>query len=133
MKIRSTGQGCPETIIQGKPLRTGTAAWSTFGPHAIGAERFATVSSGSSFAQVAGAILRKQARVQNPDKAEVPGSSPGRPTSENVSRAVVRYPSGTTFGTTRERPPASSVFYRRSSPSCYPAPGMASLITARIR
>jgi hypothetical protein len=24
------------------------AAWSTFGPHAIGSERFATVSSGSS-------------------------------------------------------------------------------------
>jgi hypothetical protein len=47
-------------------------AWSTFGPHAIGAERFATVSSGTSFAQVVGAILHKQARVQNPDKDEVP-------------------------------------------------------------
>jgi hypothetical protein len=44
------------------------------GPHAIGAERFATVSSGSSFAQAAGPILRKQARVQNPD--EVPRSRP---------------------------------------------------------
>ena len=33
-------------------------AWSTFGPHAIGAERFATVSNGTSFAQVAGAILQ---------------------------------------------------------------------------
>jgi hypothetical protein len=32
-------------------------AWSTFGLHAIGAERFTTVSSGASFAQVAGAIL----------------------------------------------------------------------------
>jgi hypothetical protein len=38
------------------------ATWSTFGPHAIGSERFVTVSSGRSFAQVAGAILRKQAR-----------------------------------------------------------------------
>jgi hypothetical protein len=46
------------------------ALWSTFGPHAIGVERFATVSSGRSFAQVAGAILRKQAHGQNP-----PGSS----------------------------------------------------------
>jgi hypothetical protein len=49
------------------PLRAGRA-WSTFGPHAIGAERFVTVSSGASFAQVAGAILGKQARVENPDK-----------------------------------------------------------------
>jgi hypothetical protein len=46
-------------------------AWSTFGPHAIGAERFATVSSGRPFAQVAGPILRKQAQGQNPDKDEV--------------------------------------------------------------
>src|SRR5215213_10999506 len=48
-----------------------TVAWSTLGPHAIGAERFVAVSSGRSFAQVAGAVLRKQARVQNPDKDEV--------------------------------------------------------------
>jgi hypothetical protein len=51
-------------------------AWSTFGPHPIGAERFVTVSSGKSFAQVAGTILRKQARGQNPDKDVVaPGAS----------------------------------------------------------
>jgi hypothetical protein len=44
------------------------------GPHASGAERFATVSSGPSFAQVADPILGKQARVQNPDKdALLPG------------------------------------------------------------
>jgi hypothetical protein len=49
-------------------------AWSTFGPHAIGPERFATVSSGTSFAQVAGAILGKQARAQIPDKDEAGGS-----------------------------------------------------------
>jgi hypothetical protein len=42
--------------------------WSTFGPHAIGAERFATVSSGASFAQMEGAILGKQARLENPGK-----------------------------------------------------------------
>jgi hypothetical protein len=42
--------------------------WSTFGPHAIGAERSLTVSSGTSFAQVAAAILQKPARAQNPDK-----------------------------------------------------------------
>jgi hypothetical protein len=59
-------------------LRRKSRTWSTFGPHAIGTERFATVSSGASFAQVAGGILGKQALVQNPD--EVPGSSPGRPT-----------------------------------------------------
>jgi hypothetical protein len=46
-------------------------AWSTFGPHAIGAERFVAVSSGTSFAQVAGAILGKQGCVPNPDKDEV--------------------------------------------------------------
>jgi hypothetical protein len=60
-------------------------AWSTFGPHAIGAERFVAVSSGTSFAQVEGAILRKQSRVENPDKDEVPGSSPGRPTNQHHS------------------------------------------------
>jgi len=43
-------------------------AWSTFGPQASGTERLATVASGASFAQVAVAILPKQAQVQNPDK-----------------------------------------------------------------
>jgi hypothetical protein len=42
-----------------------------FGPHAIGTERFATVSSGTSLPQVAGAILGEQACVQNPDKDAV--------------------------------------------------------------
>jgi hypothetical protein len=41
------------------------------------------VSSGKSFAQVAGAILRKQAQGQNPDKDEVGGSSPPRPTTSH--------------------------------------------------
>jgi hypothetical protein len=53
-----------------------SSAWSTFGPHPIGAERFVTVSSGRSFAQVAGAILRKQARGQNPDKWLMAGGHP---------------------------------------------------------
>jgi hypothetical protein len=48
-------------------------SWSTFGPHTIGIERFATVSSGASFAQVTGAILGKLARVQNPDKTPMAG------------------------------------------------------------
>jgi hypothetical protein len=43
-----------------------------------GSQRSPAVSSGRSFAQVAGTILGKQARGQNPDKDEVPGSSPGR-------------------------------------------------------
>jgi len=42
-----------------------------FGPHATGAERFVAVSNGPSLAQVAGAILGKQARVEIPDKDEV--------------------------------------------------------------
>jgi hypothetical protein len=45
-----------------------------------GSQRSPAVSSGRSFAQVAGSILRKQARGQNPDKDEVGGSSPPRPT-----------------------------------------------------
>src|SRR5829696_10397380 len=53
-----------------------------------GSQRSPAVSSGRSFAQVAGAILRKQARGQNPDKDEVPGSSPGRPTSPLTSGMV---------------------------------------------
>ena len=39
----------------------------------MGAERFPTVSSGLSFAQVVGAILGKQAVVQNPDKTRMAG------------------------------------------------------------
>jgi hypothetical protein len=49
------------------------------GPHARGAERFAAVCNGASFAHVAGVILHKQAQVQNPEKDEVPSSSPGGP------------------------------------------------------
>jgi hypothetical protein len=67
--------GGPE---RGRPPPDGTGtdkseARSTFGPHAIGAERFLAVSSGTSFAQVAGAILGKQARGQNPDKTPMAG------------------------------------------------------------
>jgi hypothetical protein len=53
---KARGRGAP------LPPRAGRA-WSTFGPHAIGAERFATVSavlSGLSFARAAGAILRNE-------------------------------------------------------------------------
>jgi hypothetical protein len=46
-----------------------------------GSQRSPAVSSGRSFAQVAGAILGKQAQGLNPDKDEVPGSGPGRPTT----------------------------------------------------
>jgi hypothetical protein len=38
-----------------------------------GSQRSPAVSSGKSFAQVAGAILRKQARGQNPDKTPMAG------------------------------------------------------------
>ena len=66
-------------------------AWSTFGPHAIGTEWSVTVSSGTSFAQVAGAMLGEQDRVQNPDKDEAGGSSPPRPTtSKNTTHSGVR-------------------------------------------
>jgi hypothetical protein len=51
--------------------RAGWRGRSTFGPHPTGTQRFATVSSGRSFAQVAGAILRKQVPGQNPDKDAV--------------------------------------------------------------
>jgi hypothetical protein len=49
------------------PPRAGRA-WSTLGPHPIGAERFVAVASGTSFAQVAGANLGKQAQAQISDK-----------------------------------------------------------------
>ena len=61
----------PSAVQGDSPRRA--PAWSTFGPHPIGTERFATVSSGTSFAQVAGAILGKQARVENPDKTAMAG------------------------------------------------------------
>ena len=53
--------------LAGQPIAPAGPAWSTFGPHATGAERFLTVSSGTPFAQVAEAIQGKQARVQNPE------------------------------------------------------------------
>jgi len=60
-------------------------AWSTFGPNPIGAERFAAVSNGASFAQVVGTILGKQGQAQIPDKDEAAGSSPARPTNRPLS------------------------------------------------
>jgi hypothetical protein len=52
--------------------------WSWLGPRLVhnpsepsGSQRSPAVSSGTSFAQVAGAILRKQAQGQNPDKDEL--------------------------------------------------------------
>src|SRR4029450_1976483 len=69
----------------------GGRAWSTFGPHAIGTERFATVSSGPSFAQVVGAILGKQAPVQNPDKGAVPSRSSDRVTHRTVTVPMRRW------------------------------------------
>ena len=82
--VRPVGAGSP-TLAQD----LGEPAWSTFGPHANGTERFIAVSSGASFAQVAGVILGKRAQAQNPDKDEVPGSSPGRPTTPRLTSANV--------------------------------------------
>ena len=63
-KVRDAERRCPRE--RGEPVRV----WS----HHIGAERSATLSSGTSFAQVAGVILCKQSRVENPETDEV--SSP---------------------------------------------------------
>jgi hypothetical protein len=46
-------------------------AWSTLGPHPIGTERYAAVTSGTAFAQVVVVTLGRQDRVQNPDKDEL--------------------------------------------------------------
>jgi hypothetical protein len=43
----------PRSATRRAAAPTSERIWSTFGPHAIGTERFATVSSGASFAQVA--------------------------------------------------------------------------------
>jgi hypothetical protein len=102
-------------------------ARSTFGPHAIGAERFPTVTGGSSFTQVAGAILQKQARVQNPDKDEVPGSSPGRPTTQ-PSRSRSRRPiidAGSPCRVARFVPPACHSQRRPPPPTWLTRPGPA--------
>jgi hypothetical protein len=80
----STAQDRYTTSAHGKP-RVGSLSgarlvhvWST-------CHRSRAVRSGTSFAQVEGAILRKQSGVENPDKDEVPGSSPGRPTNQHHS------------------------------------------------
>ena len=77
----------PKPCRHGHPrgARLMVVAWSTFGPHGIGTERFPTVSSGSSFIQVVAATLRKRDRVENPDKDEGAGSSPARPTNRRVT------------------------------------------------
>ena len=51
------------------PSQSLVHVWSTI----IGTERFGAVSSGTSFAQVVGAILRKQTHAQNPDKTPMAG------------------------------------------------------------
>jgi len=50
-------------------------AWSTFGPHAIGTQRFPTVSSGTSFAQATDAILGKQALGRTLIRPPWPGAA----------------------------------------------------------
>jgi hypothetical protein len=76
-KVRDAERRCPR--VRGVP-----------GPHLVhmpsdpsGSQRSPAVSSGRSLAQVAGAILRKQGRGQNPDKDEIPAfvSSPVLPKS----------------------------------------------------
>ena len=55
--------------------------WSTFGPHAIGAERFAAVSNGLQREVIRAGCRRdpaEQARGQNPDKDEVRGPDESR-------------------------------------------------------
>jgi hypothetical protein len=78
------GSPCqPRSATRSAAAPASGRAWSTFGPHAIGAERFLAASSGTSFAQVAGPILGKRARGLNPDKDEVAAmiglGMPGRP------------------------------------------------------
>jgi hypothetical protein len=90
----NTAPPLPPADAPGSDRRVSAPAWSRFGPHPIGSERFAAVSSGTSLAQVADEILRKRPGVQNRDKDEVPGSSPGRPTSESASSAAACYSSG---------------------------------------
>jgi len=67
--------------ILGSPIGSGAATphddchlvpRSTFGPHAIGTERFPAVTSGTSFRRC---DPGEHALVQNPDKDEAPGSS----------------------------------------------------------
>jgi hypothetical protein len=63
-----------------------------------GSQRSPAGSSGRSFVQVAGAILRKQTRGQNPEKDEAGGSSPPRPTAPTLTSGnagcLARRPSG---------------------------------------
>jgi hypothetical protein len=76
-------------------MGAGTCLHAWLGPRLVhtpsepsGSQRSPLVSSGRSFAQVAGAILRKQAQGQNPDKDEVAGviglAVPGWPTQPLV-------------------------------------------------
>ena len=75
-KVRDAERRCPRE--RGVP-------GPTFGPHAIGAERFTTAFIDTSSAQLGAVIQGKQARVENPDKDEAAGSSPARPTTPGLT------------------------------------------------
>ena len=66
-----------------------SAAWSTFGPHAIGTERFGAVSSGTSFAQVAGAILGNRSGCRTLIRMRSPRLRPWQDADCYPSAAVV--------------------------------------------
>src|SRR5215204_2954114 len=66
-------------------------AWSTFGPHPIGCERFATVSNGFQRHVVRAGHRCHPGETslgQNPDKDEAAGSSPARPTTPGFTRGT---------------------------------------------
>ena len=99
-RYTTTAHGYPDRTIQ-RPARF------TFGPHAIAAERFARVSSGTSFAQVVGAILRKHALVQDPDK------------DESVRQSVINLagPADPVLRSAHPGPPAAGRVYRATTPA----------------
>jgi hypothetical protein len=66
-----------------------------------GSQRSPAVSSSRSFAQVAGAILQKQDRGQNPDKDEIPGFKSWR-TAEQGDQVHMH------VGARRSDPPTSA-------------------------
>jgi hypothetical protein len=86
------GRGGPSA--EGRPRPDGIGppcpcarAWSTFGPHPIGAERFVAVSSGPQRSVVCAGRRCHPAETspgQNPDKDEGAGSSPARPTTPGL-------------------------------------------------
>jgi hypothetical protein len=78
--------GAPEASATRQDAEPERGAWSTFGPHAIGTERFATVSSGASLRRSPMRSWGNRLGRRTLIKDEVPGSGRPPPGGHHLNR-----------------------------------------------